>query len=304
MTVNTVSAGVIILNYNNPTDTIACIESVLASTIIPQWIFVVDNASTDDSIGRLSAWADTAKIPFLLNPKTPPQNSQIVFIESTQNNGYAAGNNLGIQLAMQWGVDAVWILNNDTEVEKEALGAMFTRLFSKSRPGLCGSLVCYKDSGLVQCCAGGKTNSWTGLSVLFGQKLLREEALKYPPELVEESINFIYGASVMASRDFINTVGFMDERYFLYCEEQDWAYSAKGRFDFAYAPDAIVHHKEGGTTGFNGKSSSLKSLWLLTRSRLLLTQKHKPWALPTVFLSIFFAGCRMLYRRISLPFSK
>ncbi len=310
-----VSVAVVILNYNNWKDTIACAESVLASTVPARFIFIVDNASNDNSLNMLYNWANgenehilskigvqksSAKpLNYVKNPKKfQVPDAQLIFIESNQNKGYAAGNNLAINLAMFYDVDAVWILNNDTIVEAQALHAMQERLFSKSRPGLCGSLVCYTDSGLVQCCAGGKTVPLTGLSRLFGNKMCIEKALQYPPETIEQEINFIYGASVMASKNFIKTVGLMDERYFLYCEEQDWAYAAKGRFDFAYAPHAIVHHKEGSTTGFSSKKTVLRSLWYLTRSRILLTYKHKAWALPTVCISIVYAGLRMIWRRL------
>ncbi len=320
-----VKSAVVILNYNNWQDTIACVESVLSSSVPPYFVFVVDNASPDDSFARLQAWAQghledellglgvkhslqkPIKYSVFTNAEHSPTqpDTQLVFIKNAQNNGYSAGNNLGIKLAMRFGADAVWILNNDTIIEKDALQAMQKCLFSKARPGLCGSLVCYVDTGLVQCCGGGKTNPLNGLSCLYGHNVTREEARKFSTNSVEKEINFIYGASVMASRNFIETVGLMDERYFLYCEEQDWAYSAKGRFDLAYAPLAVVHHKEGSTTGFSSKKMSVRSLWHLTRSRILLTYKHKPWALPTVFLSIGFAATRMFWRRIfgrrSLP---
>ncbi len=309
------SIYVVILNYNNWKDTIACAESVLASTVSAASIIIVDNASTDDSLEMLYAWCDglleDSLAEFGVEKSTPKplgyskkvsssdvEKAPLVIIENTNNGGYAAGNNLGIVLAMQWGASAVWILNNDTMVEKDALRAMRDSLFSKARPGLCGSLIRYVDTGLVQCCGGGHTVPWTGLSCLFGHKLTLEEAIKFSAHEVEQRINFIYGASVMASREFIETVGLMDERYFLYCEEQDWAYSAKDRFDLAYTPEAVVHHKEGSSTGFSGKKMTLRSLWYLTRSRVLLTWKHKKWCLPTVLLSIGFAGMRMIWRRV------
>lgn len=73
-------------------------------------------------------------------------------------------------------------------------------------------------------------------------------------------------------------------------------YTAKGKFDLAYAADAIVYHKEGASTGFSSNKTNIKSLYYLTRSRLLLTAKHCPWALPTVVLH-FFAALRMFWRR-------
>lgn len=310
--------GVIILSYNGWQDTIACMESVLASNDSPTWVIIVDNASTNDSVRWLRHWA-AGNMEFALPelgapascpkplplveisngaaPDVPP--GSIILLHNSENKGYAAGNNAGIRLLMQWGADAVWILNNDTVVDKGALGAMRDRLFSKQRPGLCGSLIRYMESAdLVQCRGGGFTNKWTGLSVLDGNKEDITAALLVNPDAVEQRINFIYGASVMASRAFIEQVGLLDERYFLYCEEQDWAYSSGGKFDFAYAPDALVHHKEGGSTGFSYKKFNARFLWHLTRSRLLLTWKHTPSALPTVCLSIVFAAMRMVWRRI------
>jgi len=315
--------AVVILNYNGWQDTLACVESVLASAQSPERVFIIDNASTNDSVRWFRHWAagnlefllpelgapDSCRKPLPLteidgNAPAPATAAAGVFlVRNSANRGYAAGNNSGIRLAVQWGAEAVWILNNDTLVDREALGAMYRRLFSKEKPGLCGSLIRYAGSATVQCRGGGYTNWWTGLSVLDGAGEDIAAARLANPADVERRINFIYGASVMASRTFIEQVGLMDERYFLYCEEQDWAYSAGDSFDLTYAPDAVVYHKEGGTTDFSRKKFSIRALWHLTRSRLLLTRKHAPMALPTVCLTLAFAALRMAWRRL-LPSGK
>jgi len=313
-------AGVI-LNYNNWQDTLACAESVLASEERPAWMILVDNASNNDSLRWIRHWAK-GNLEFVLPElgvkaasAKPLQLTEYFgndeWLEATQgkvflirnaiNRGYAAGNNVGISLALALGADAVWILNNDTLVDKKALGCMRDRLFSQKRSGLCGPLIQYMDnSGLVQCRAGGVTNKWTGLSVLDGNKMDIQMACFEDPKAIEQRINFIYGASVMASREFIETVGMMDESYFLYCEEQDWACRANNRFDLVYAPRALVYHKEGGSTGFSHQKFCSRSLWHLVRSRLILTWKHTPYAIPTVCLCIVYAGFRMAIRRMLL----
>ncbi len=310
--------GVVILNYNGWQDTLACVESVLASSEPPSWVVIVDNASPNDSVRWLRHWA-AGHMEFVLPDLGAPAScakpvplleisdnetstiapGSVVLLRRKRNDGYAAGNNAGIRLLMRLGADAVWILNNDTVVAKDALGAMSRRLFAKARPGLCGSLIRYlENDGLVQCRAGGHTNKWTGLSVLDGNKEDLAAALQVAPDEVEKRINFIYGASVMASRTFIEQVGLLDERFFLYCEEQDWAYSANGKFDFAYAADAQIWHKEGGSTGFSHSRFNPRRLLTLTLSRLRLTAKHSPVALPTVCASIAYAALRMLWRRL------
>lgn len=311
--------GVVVLNYNGWQDTLACAESILASKLQPASLLLVDNCSANDSLDKIRSWAaghlnfkleETGGSVACCKPlhllelteNDPPSSipAKIALLRLSHNGGYASGNNAGIRLLMHWGMDAVWILNNDTIVDKDAMEAMVQRLFSKSRPGLCGSLILYADTeNLVQCRAGGFTNTWTGLSALNGTGENLQTARLVKPEMVEKSINFIYGASVMASREFIETVGLMDERFFLYCEEQDWAYSAAGRFELAYAPDAIVWHKEGCSTGFSRTAFNPRRLWNLLRSRLLLTYKHNPLALPIVCSSILYAALRMLWRRVA-----
>lgn len=296
--------GVVILNYNGWKDTITCAQSVLQSSEAPEWIIIVDNASTDDSVKNLLHWGATQSPPLTEVLNCNDQNEhgwaqgKLVLLRNLSNNGYAGGNNAGIRLLMGWGADAIWILNNDTMVNPGALKALVNRLFSKERPGLCGACILYMGTNTIQCCGGGKTSVWSGLSYLHSHKQHIKAAAYVLPEEVERKINFIYGACVLVSREFIETVGLMDERYFLYCEEQDWAFSAKGRFDFAYAQDAVVYHKEGSTTGISSSTKNIKSLYYLTRSRILLTAKHHPWALPTVFLGICFAGLRMLWRQM------
>ena len=304
----------LVLNYNGYKDTIRCVDSIINSEVVPEIVVVVDNCSVDESIFELKKhflslrthFVDLSFFDFLSNKDMCDEICKhdvrpvIVLLGSSHNGGYASGNNLGLSLAMELGVDACWVLNNDTVVSRSALECMCARLFSSpgEKIGLCGSLVCYADgSDRVQCCGGGYTNIWTGLSVLAGQMMPRELAQAVPASDVEKGLNFIYGASVMVSRSFLEEVGLMDERFFLYCEEQDWAWrGVKHGFRLGYAPDAVVYHSEGATTGMNQRSRTLRRMLQLTRSRVLLAAKHKPLAMFTVVVSCVFAALRLAFR--------
>jgi len=306
--------AVIILNYNRWKDTLSCVKSVLLSRERPHCILVVDNASTNDSFTRIREWM----LERAVNPKSvcagaaaPLCNADspilttcasnesvpLFVIKSGRNGGYAAGNNLGIVKGLSLGADAVWVLNNDTIVEPEALGALRDRLFAAPRPGLCGGLLRYPN-GLTQCRAGGYTNRLTLLSTLDGNGLPLDQARLDSAAEVESRINFIYGACVMASRNFVETVGLMDEQFFLYCEEQDWAWSAGGRFDLSYAPNAVVTHTEGQSTGHSSHRTRIRSFFTKTRSRFLLCRTHAPLAVPVLFFFIGFASVRQAYRHL------
>lgn len=300
--------GAVILNYNGWQDTICCAESLLAGSVKPDWLIIVDNASTDSSGTRLREWASgqlTLRVPGR-DPELELQTHLDIgwndapgfcrLLELSQNRGYAAGNNAAIRHLLAWGAQAVWILNNDTVVHKNSLEKMRDRLFSARRPGLCGSLVCYADNAdLVQCRAGGRTNRWTALARLNGH--LESRHARASVSEVEKSIDFIYGASVMASRAFLEEVGLMDEGFFLYCEEQDWAWRGAGRFDLSYAEDALVWHKEGASTGFSHASFNAGRAWRLARSRLRLACKHAPWTVPTVCCGLAWAALRKILQR-------
>jgi hypothetical protein len=105
-------------------------------------------------------------------------------------------------------------------------------------------------------------------------------------ESIEKEMSYVSGASMLVSKRFLETVGLMEESYFLYFEEIDWAQRAAGRFKFVYAPGSIVYHKEGGAIGSSGsgRRRSPQSFFWLTRSRLLFTAKYHPEAVPSVTL--------------------
>lgn len=304
----------IILNYKGTRDTLNCAKSLLASEEQPWLMVIVDNHSEDESLQSLRNWAnDCGGVPHaefeagsVVQAAEKAQaccnnhacDSSILLISSQHNRGYAAGNNLGIAAALALGADACWILNNDTLVDRHALGAMRQKIQEcpQNNYGLVGSLILYDDN-FVQCCAGGFTNIW-GVSRQVGSGLRLEQARALSPADVEAGLNYIYGASVLATREFLESVGFMEEAFFLYCEEQDWAWRgiAQG-FSLGYAPRALVVHKEGATTGMNAKHRPPKRLMQLTRSRLLLAWKHNPLACITVSIGCGFALLRILWRR-------
>lgn len=311
----------IIVQYGNWQDTARCVESVLGGELVPEWVVIVDNASPDDSAEKFLAWTRGemgVSTPDFLSLQAPPRplpvtmvpehllndagmpETRCVFVRMANNGGYAAGNNAGLSLGLRWGADAFLILNNDTMVTAPAIRALRDRLFACPRPGLCGGLLRYcHEERLIQCLAGGNSDPRTALSRIVGQGLTLEEALHVPRHEVEARINYVCGACVMASRQFVERVGLLDEGYFLYCEEQDWASRAAGKFDLSYAPDALVWHHEGATTGWNGRGPMpLRRLLRLTASRLRCTWRHHPQYLPTVLLGIAFAAVRLLGKKL------
>lgn len=150
------NTAVIILNYNNAGDTVACLRSLHALKTPPGQILVVDNHSTDDSCATIAqAWRQWAA-PVSVAAQAPPPAEKAVLLQMPTNEGFSAGNNAGIRLALQnKECRAVWLLNNDTEVLPDALDNLCACLNAQPEVGLAGSTLVYAhDRTIVQCARG------------------------------------------------------------------------------------------------------------------------------------------------------
>ena len=256
---------IIILNWNGAADTIACAESVLALNEGLFQLVICDNASADDSVATLTQWA----LSLECDPSRPggrlavrsndpdswiqedhPKGS-IVLIQTGANLGYAGGNNVGIRYALkQSRADYVWILNNDTTVTPDALSALLSKAERSPECGIIGSTLLYfYRPQHVQVLAGCRFSTWTTQIEPLGEGQLASSAAETDEAIVEAKLDYVTGAAMLVSRTFIEDVGLMNEDYFLYCEEIDWAErgrrSFKKKWRLGYARESVVMHKVG-----------------------------------------------------------
>jgi hypothetical protein len=316
--------AVVLINWNSGENTIECLESLLRSDT-PARVVVVDNASADDSMERILAWASGAE-PF--TPPTGPlgrltdppltkpvrvvrlsadealngddgSGAPLTLIDAGGNLGFAGGNNLGLRYALRDPALAYfWCLNNDTVVERDAIRALVARMDATHRVGMCGTVVrYYHRPGTVQALNGSRFKMLSGQSMGIGRNQPAARAMD--PRRVARETDFVLGASLAVSRAFLETVGFMEESYFLYFEEMDWSVRNRGRFATAFAHGAVVYHKEGGSIGSSGKQGarSETSEYYLMRSRIKFYRRNYPLLLPLQYVFGFGQIGRRLLRR-------
>jgi hypothetical protein len=318
---------VLLLNWNGWQDTIECLESLFRSDGATGPVIVCDNDSGDESIEHIRAWAE-GRIDHWLPPQHPlrdlahpPVPKPISYIELDRaaaeaggdessgevalvlihtggNLGFAGGNNVGLRYVLSRPeLDCVWILNNDTVVRPDTLRKLVDALEGDSTMGICGStLLYYDDPQVVQALAGGSYNRWLALPTHLGAEIAASTPVSR--EEIERRLAFVGGASMLVRRRFLETVGLLDEGYFLYFEELDWALRAGGRFKLGYAPASVVYHKVGrsiGTAGADQKSWT--SDYYFLRNRLVLTRKFFPYQIPTVHLALLVSLARRIRRR-------
>ncbi len=311
--------GVILVNYRRAEDTIECLESLLRSSI-PLRVVVVDNESGDGSMDAIAAWAAgqrpsvpaDASMAAFTQPSLPKPVAAVrltaaaaaaadpgpamTLIDAGRNGGFAAGNNAGlVHLQRDPDLEYFWLLNNDTIVEPGAAAALIARFDAAPRVGMCGTMVrFYWQPELVQALGGHRFNAFTGRSLGIGCGTAA--SAPFDPAAVTSQTDFVLGASLAVSRPFLDTIGLMDEGYFLYFEEVDWAAQSRGRFDIGFASAATVFHKEGssiGSSSTRGGRSAFSDYWL-TRSRLRFTRRHNPLLLPLhMLLTLAFATRRL-----------
>jgi len=311
---------VVVVNYRGWRDTIPCLESVLRSDYPDFQVVVCDNGSGDDSLDRLERWARGVERPApaaagdalapLFEPALPKPvafarlsrgaaaaggdegcaGARVVLVDAESNGGFAAGCNVGMRYALARGDAAfVWLLNNDAVVRPGALGALVERLRQRPDAGQCGSrLLAYDAPDRVQCLGGVAYDRWWGRIRPIG--VGQPAAAEVDGAAVERAMDYVAGASLMATRAFIDAVGLMEERYFLYYEELDWATRGR-RFALAYAHDSVVYHREGRSVRAGGQAAPLSETaeYHGLRNRLAYTRRFFPVALPTVYLGMVAA---------------
>lgn len=254
---------IIIVNYNGWKDTLECLESILHNEYKNYHVVICDNFSQNESVEKIKEWINKNNL------------FPIKFITSNINGGFAYGNNLGIKWGLNKGdADYFWLLNNDTVIEYDAISKLVNYMENDINIGIAGScLKFYNNKEKIQG-YGGKYNKFSGRSIHIKSKNKLNK------------IDYIIGASLMVRRNFVETVGLMNEKYFLYYEELDWSIRAKKQgYSLGCAVDSIIYHKEGASIGSGNlltRKSDLADFYL-QRNKIIITRKFFKKYLPSIY---------------------
>ena len=299
---------VILLNWNGWKDTIACMQSLLASSYQELRIVVCDNGSRDDSLIRLEQWAQET-VPgqwssvvhgCTLSAQAVAELPRVIIMDNQANLGFAAGCNTGMALALQDPeCQYLWLLNNDTEVAPTAIERVLHYMDQHTDIGICGStLIYHHDRHMVQAYGGSAYCRWLGKSRHLGAfSDARHLPTAKDVPAIEAETTYVVGAAMMLRRQLLERTGLLYEGYFLYYEELDLACRAAPFGRIGYAHDSVVYHKEGASIGTHASGGSPLSLYYLFRNRLRFTWRFYPACLPTVFLYALWELCKLILKR-------
>ncbi len=295
--------GIVIVSYNVCDLLRACLQSALANHSLTFSICVVDNDSPDGS-------ADMVAREF------PP-----IHLIRNRNSGYAAGNNLGLR---HFGFSDLphptsnfqpptsnlprhaLLLNPDTVVPPDAFSRAVAYLDTHPDAGVLGVKLVRQDGTLDLACRRAFPTPevsfyrFSGLGRLFprSRRFGRYNMTFLDPDRPAE-VDSVVGAFMMVRGHVVEQIGLLDETFWMYGEDLDWAYRIKQRgWKVMYVPDVtVLHVKRAASTGSARANYEFqRAMWLFYRKHYRATTPR--WLDVLVRLGLGLRGGRRLMREI------
>lgn len=245
---------VIVLNWNGLADTIQCLDSLGRVTYRGDLeVVVIDNGSEDGS-------------PAALRARFP----RITVLENHRNLGYTGGNNVGLRYALALGAQYIWLLNNDTTVDPDSLSELVRAAEAGKRIALLSPQVWEPARDDVY---------WAGTVLDLGRRRFVDlAAARKRGAAVPDGPLLLAGTGMLIKRVAVETVGFLEDRYFAYVEDFDYSLRViKAGFETAVVQEARIVHARSQSLG---QLSPLRH-YLISRNRFLFWRSHlgKEWTL-------------------------
>ena len=279
--------SVVIVNYNVKHFIEQCLFSVLkASENMNCEIFVVDNNSVDGSVT-------------LIKDKFP----QINLIVNKTNTGFSVANNQAIKLAKG---EYVLLLNPDTVVQEDTFTKSIAFMDAHPEAGGLGVKMLDGQGNFAPESKRGLPTPSVAFYKMFGfsrffpkSKKFGKYHLSFLPENQINEIDVISGAFMLMRKSVLDTIGLLDETFFMYGEDIDLSYRIKkaGYKNYYFPQTQIIHYK-----GESTKRSSLNYVIIFYKAMAIFSKKHFSgsnafWFNALIHLAIFLkAGIALLSR--------
>lgn len=245
--------SIILVNFNGAKDTIECIDSIEKTSEKNYQVIVVDNQSTDNSVELL----EKAK-----------EKHDFILLKSPVNNGFSAGNNLGIKYALKHNADYILLLNNDTIVAPGFLSELLKPLSENENCGATIGKIYYEQERNRIWYAGGSLDATTARTEHWHYDQI--DSLETNKE---QSVSFATGCCLCIPVRTLNKVGLLDESYFLYEEDADYSLRiTRAGYEIVYNPKSIIYHKVSASTG---RTSPVTQYYSIRNKYRLIKQFYK-----------------------------
>lgn len=243
-----VQIAAVLVSYNTREMTLECLRSLhreIESADVSAEVFVVDNASTDDSVKAIRE-----NFP------------HVEVLVAEENQGFGRANNRAFEVARgHW----LLLLNTDAFLRPGALQALLDAAKRHPEAGVIAPRILNADGTLQRSCWEFPTppGAWfenSGVASLLRALRLRQDFANWPHD-DEREVEWAIGACLMVRRDVYARVGGFDEQFWMYSEETDWQKRIRDAgWKVVFTPHALVTHLGGGSGGEFIKSAMWESL--------------------------------------------
>ncbi len=195
--------GVVICNYNKQDMVLECIQAVLDSKFEDFDLYVVDNASSDDSVKEIKKKYD-GKLELIVN---------------SQNLGGSGGFNAGLRKAYKSGHEYLMCIDNDAFIDERAIGELVKFLDEHKEVGIAASKIYHMEEPDFVQNFGQKINFDYFCTEVNYLNAYEDGSM---PEVVYT--DSVPACSLMIRRSVVDIIGFMPEKNFLYWDDTEWCY--------------------------------------------------------------------------------
>ncbi len=266
------SVWVAVLHYQDTEQTRACLKSIQKLDFPHFQTLIMDNCSPDQA-------------SFVLESEFPESH----YFRQAENLGFAGGANAAVNYCIEHGARWIWLLNNDTELDKDSLSVLYRAAQKEPSAGILGASV-YTPT------ANGLVRSGSGQIDFLRAKTFEKGIVDEQEETI--ACQWLSGCNMFFRASAFQELKGFDESFFLYFEDTDLCWRMNhANWTCLLVPGAKLKHQ--GNASTQGKLAIWRAYYY-TRNRLLFFLKAKRGiaALPI----LFSIGAHMLRHSIVLPF--
>lgn len=257
--------------FNRRVDLCECLDSILASTVVPDRVIVSDDCSTDDTVEWVRAHYPSVEV-----------------VVAARNSGVSSARNAGAARALT-DCDLILFIDSDATLAPDAIGHLLQAMQAHRDAGMCGPKIYYHDPANRIWWAGATISLVTGRTKYRGDE---DDAGQYEVSIKTGHIPTVF----MVRREVFERIGGFDPTYFIIFDESDFAERAiQSGFSIYYVPKARAWHKLS-FSGFSDADQRAQQTlgvrnpdraYLISRNRILYMRKLAGFGGRIAFFTVF-----------------
>jgi GT2 family glycosyltransferase len=246
------------------------LDSLWTAQPKPGQVFLIDDASTEDAVTQIAAWAQSAAIPYRIITagaldRVLGDDRWLTLVSATTNAGFVRSCNIGLRYVRDFtGAPYVLLLNNDAAVSTDYFFELARALEMAPCAGLLTGAIYEWDRSTV----------WYGGATFNPLRALATHTTELPENESPSETGYVCGCSMLISRQVLEQVGLLAECFQpAYVEDVDYSLRVSSAgFPVMITPRAVCYHRVGSSLGRTKQSPS--TVFSVNRNRAFTLRRN------------------------------